>query len=82
MANAVVARMFPDSAVKGGRAIKMRFGDAATRFSSDLDAARRSDIEGHVARLESSLRVGWEGFTGPSSRGARPIRKECRTTVS
>ena len=64
VADAIVAQLLPDGAVKGGSALKIRFGDASTRFSSDLDTARRSDIEGYAARLESSLRVGWEGFTG------------------
>lgn len=38
------------------------FEDSSTRFSSGLDAARRSDIEQSAARPESP-RAGWEGFT-------------------
>ena len=30
MANAIVAQILPDGVVKGGSAIKMRYGDAAT----------------------------------------------------
>lgn len=44
MADAVVAQMLPDGAVKGGSALKLRFGDAGTRFSEDLDTARASGI--------------------------------------
>ena len=43
MADAVVAQMLPDGAVKGGSALKLRFGDEGTRFSEDLDTARTSD---------------------------------------
>lgn len=39
MANAIVAQMLPDGVVKGGSAIKMRFGDTVTRFTTDLDTA-------------------------------------------
>ena len=40
LANAIVASMLPDGVIKGGCAIKMRFGDEATRFTTDLDTAR------------------------------------------
>ena len=38
-ANTVVAQMMPAGAVKGGSAMRIRFGYSATRFSTDLDAA-------------------------------------------
>mgnify|MGYP000499700629 CR=1 FL=1 len=37
MADAVVAPMLPDGAGKGGRALKVRFGDAGNRFTAVLD---------------------------------------------
>lgn len=64
MANAVVAQMLPEGAVKGESALKFRFGPSATRFSKDLDAARISDIKGYMEELQESLEVGWNGFTG------------------
>ncbi len=64
MANAVVAQMLPDGVVKGGSAIKMRFGDAATRFTTDLDTATATDPDLYAERLSASLALGWEGFTG------------------
>ena len=64
LANAIVGQMLPDGAVKGGTALKFRFGDKATRFTTDLDAARQSDLEVFVERLETSLAVGWNGFEG------------------
>ena len=64
MANVVVAQMLPDGVVKGGSAIKMRFGDAKTRFTTDLDTATASDPEAYAEALGAALAKGWEGFTG------------------
>lgn len=64
MANTIVAQMLPDGVLKGGSAIKMRFGDAATRFTTDLDTATPSDPTVYVERLSAALSEGWEGFTG------------------
>ena len=64
MADAIVAQMLPDGVVKGGSALKIRFGDASTRFTSDLDTARSSDMEEYAERLSAALKMGWEGFAG------------------
>ena len=64
VANAIVAQMLPDSSVKGGSAIKMRLGDSATRFTTDLDVARASSLEKFAEHLGSALSAGWNGFTG------------------
>lgn len=64
MANAIVASMLPDGVIKGGSALKMRFGDAATRFTTDLDTATATDPATYAACLDSRLRTGWEGFSG------------------
>lgn len=64
MANAIVAQMLPDGVIKGGSAIKMRFGDTATRFTTDLDTATATDPDTYIEKLASTLRFGWEGFTG------------------
>ena len=64
MANAIVAQMLPDGVVKGGSAIKMRFGNAATRFTTDLDTATASDPAVYAEKLSIALAHGWEGFTG------------------
>ena len=37
--NTIVGQMLPPSVVKGGNAIKLRVGEAASRFTPDLDAA-------------------------------------------
>ena len=41
MANAIVAQMLPDGVIKGGSAIKMRYGNANTRYTTDLATTRR-----------------------------------------
>ena len=64
MANAVVARMLPDGVVKGGSAIKMRYGNARTRYTTDLDTATDTDPAAYAELLGAALARGWEGFTG------------------
>lgn len=64
MANAIVASMLPDGVVKGGSALKMRFGEENTRFTTDLDTATATDPAAYAAQLDSRLRTGWEGFSG------------------
>lgn len=64
MANAVVAQMLPDGVVKGGSAIKMRYGNAQTRFTTDLDTATASEPSAYAEALGEALSRGWEGFTG------------------
>lgn len=64
VANAIVASLMPDGAVKGGSAMKIRFGDDATRASTDLDAARATSLEDFIRGLEDALVEGWCGFGG------------------
>lgn len=56
--------LLPGGAVKGGSALKLRYGYADTRFTTDLDAARDRDIDEFVADLAAAPDSGWEGFTG------------------
>lgn len=64
MANAIVAQMLPDGVVKGGSALKMRYGNASTRYTTDLDTATASDPADYIERLGAALDEGWEGFAG------------------
>lgn len=70
IANAIVAQMLPDGVVKGGSAVRMRFGSAVTRYTTDLDTATASDPDLYARRLSEALAAGWEGFTG------RVVRRE------
>lgn len=37
MANAIVAQLIGDGVVKGGTSLKFRYGDASTRYTTDLE---------------------------------------------
>lgn len=66
LANTVVGQMLPPGVVKGGTAMKLRMGEASSRFTPDLDAVRASDVtlENYLDELKARLRSGWQGFTG------------------
>jgi predicted nucleotidyltransferase component of viral defense system len=64
MANVIVGQLLPGGAVKGGSALRLRYGYAGTRFTTDLDTAREQDIDGFIEDLSAALESGWEGFTG------------------
>lgn len=75
VANAIVGQLLHDGVVKGGTSLKMRFGDAATRVTTDLDTARAANLDKFVAELHDSLQEGWCGFAGRIIPG-RPAHPE------
>lgn len=56
--------MLPNGVVKGGSALKVRFGDAITRATTDLDAARSDELNTFLLNFSEALDEGWNGFTG------------------
>lgn len=64
IANAVIGQMISGAVIKGGSSLKMRFGDASTRATTDLDVARSQDAEEFASTFAEKLAAGWEGFTG------------------
>lgn len=60
MANAIVASMLPDGVVKGGSALKMRFGEENTRFTTDLDTATATDPWREPRPSEASYQRPWQ----------------------
>ena len=58
MRNATAVQMLPDGVVKGGSALKMRYGSSSTRFTTDLDTATASDPADYAALLGSALEEG------------------------
>jgi hypothetical protein len=66
VANTVVGQMLPSGVVKGGTALKLRVGEAGSRFTPDLDAARSANVtlEDYLTALGNRLARGWAGFTG------------------
>ena len=63
LANVIVCQLMPKGAVKGGSALKIRFGDACTRATTDLDAARADGLSMFVREFERNLAGGWAGFS-------------------
>lgn len=64
MASTIVGQMLPGGVVKGGSALKFRYGDSGARFSRDVDTARVREASDFISKLEASLQEGWNGFTG------------------
>ena len=64
VANVVVGQMLPLGVVKGGTAMKIRLGESGSRFTPDLDTARRESLTQFIEAFEDSLASGWHGFTG------------------
>jgi len=64
--NTVIGQMLPPGVVKGGTAMKLRLGEAGSRFTPDVDGARRAGmtLDDYLDQLEENLRAGWNGFTG------------------
>lgn len=71
MALVVVGQMLPAGAIKGGSAMALRYG-RATRFTTDLDAARPGPQDEFINDFEQRLRDGWAGFTGRLIERAAP----------
>lgn len=66
VASTVVGQMLPDGVVKGGTAMKIRVGEAGSRYTPDFDASRSPNItvDDYVEQLRDRLERGWSGFTG------------------
>jgi hypothetical protein len=73
VANVVVGQVLPPGAVKGGTAMKIRLGQNGSRFTPDLDTARRESPTEFIEAFEDALASGWHGFTGRVI--ARPAAK-------
>lgn len=74
VANTVVGQMLPPGVVKGGTAMKLRVGEAGSRFTPDLDAARPDAVplDTWIDALAERLAAGWHGFTGTVSANPPP----------
>ena len=64
IANTVVGQFLPQGVVKGGSALRLRYGIDNTRVTIDFDTAHRNDIEDFITTIGTGLRDGWSGFTG------------------
>jgi hypothetical protein len=75
VANVIVTQMMPPSVVKGGTGMRLRYGDAYTRETPDLDTSLRDDLAQFLAELDSLLATGWGSFTGEAVAGRRRAPK-------
>lgn len=64
IANTIIGQLLPSGVVKGGSALKLRYGNDVTRFTKDLDTAQSSDLSEFISALEERLEIGWNNFTG------------------
>ena len=62
LANTIVGQLIPNGAVKGGNALKFRFGDKSTRFTRDFDTVRATELEEFITKLEINFINGWQGL--------------------
>lgn len=69
--NIALSQMLPDSAIKGGTGLKLRFGERLTRDTPDVDAAFRGDLNAFRDELAEKLAAGWGGFTGAVTMGTK-----------
>ncbi len=66
VANSVIAQMIPGGLVKGGTSLKIRVGEAGSRFTPDFDAVRGAHVtvDDYISGLEQRLDDGWSSFRG------------------
>ena len=64
VANVVVGQLLPDCVIKGGSALKLRYGRRQTRFTLDFDAASRMERKSFIEAMRENLANGWCDFTG------------------
>jgi hypothetical protein len=69
--NIALSQMLPDSAIKGGTGLKLRFGERLTRDTPDVDTAFRGELDQFRDALAARLASGWGGFTGTVTMGAK-----------
>ena len=79
IANAVVGQFLPQGVVKGGSALRLRYGLDNTRVTIDFDTAHRNDIEDFISTIETGLKAGWSGFTGEVIRRTPATPKDIPT---
>lgn len=65
MMSSIIVGQFLDGAVmRGGGALKLRYGAGITRYTIDFDAALRVDEERFVEEFNRRLEEGWSLFSG------------------
>ena len=76
IANTVVGQFLPEGVVKGGSALRFRYGLEDTRVTVDFDTAHRNRLDDFVATLSSGLKAGWSDFSGEVVRRDPPSPRD------
>lgn len=71
VANVIVGQMLPETAIKGGTGLKLRFGDTLTRETPDLDTAFRGNLTEFRESFERNGVAGWGPFTARIVEGRK-----------
>ena len=64
IANTIVGQFLPEGVVKGGSALRLRYGLENTRVTVDFDTAHRNRLEDFINTISSGLKEGWSDFSG------------------
>lgn len=72
MANVVAGQFLKGAVMRGGASLKLRYGDATTRYTMDFDASRNVSEDDFVERYGKRLAEGWNGFAGRIVRERKP----------
>ena len=70
LANVIAGQFLEGAVMRGGESLKLRYGELATRYTLDFDAARRIDEEDFIESYNARISAGWSFFSG------RLVRKE------
>jgi len=72
LANVIAGQFLEGAVMRGGGSLKLRYGEQATRYTLDFDAARKIDEEAFVERFNRRLAAGWGLFSGRLVRAPKP----------
>lgn len=72
IADVIVGQFLDGAVMRGGGALKLRYGLAMTRYTMDFDAARSISEDEFIARFEERLALGWFDFSGRLVKKAKP----------
>lgn len=72
LANVIAGQFMEGAVMRGGGSLKLRYGEQATRYTLDFDAARKIDEESFIDRYNKKLVAGWGLFSGRLVRSPKP----------
>lgn len=73
MADVVAGQFLTGAVLRGGSSLKMRYGNATTRFTIDFDVARRLGEEEFIEKFNERLTSGWADFSGRLVKGTKTV---------